>query len=150
MSMNCPNCDAEMIQVFSKWVCEDCHTGNQTYYTSKTLTPSLFSFLGFPELKNNKNVVTHHTTITTPPHGDVPDWNTTIIIPHDIESVQDININMICDKMNSQEWGWLWDRVRSEDYYNKTHIKIKLYPISSTFLANNAKFTITVKFKLKA
>lgn len=149
--MNCPNCGSEMVQIFAKWVCEDCQMGNQTYYTSKTLTPSLFTFLGFPELKNDTNVVTHHTTIITPPHGDVPDWNTTIIIPHIIENMQNVKINAVCDKMNPLDWTWCRNQICPVNRRsNTTDIKIHLYPISSTSLANNAKFTITVKFKLKA
>ena len=141
-----------MVQIFSEWVCEDCQTRNQTYYTSKNLPRSLFNFLCFPtKLKNDVNIIHAHTV--TPNHGDVPNWNTIITIPYAIESIQDINIDIICDKMTPMMgWGWSYGEICPKDCHTQTHLKVDFYPIhgSSAFLANDAKFTITLKFKLKA
>jgi hypothetical protein len=63
--------------------------------------------------------------------------------------MQNIKIDIICNKMDPLEGTWYWNQIYPENRPDNTHIKIEFSPISSTFLANDANFAITLKFKLE-
>ena len=148
--MNCPNCESEMVQIFSEWVCEDCQTRNQTYYTSKNLPRSLFNFLGFPKPLKEQNMITQDTII--PSNGNYITWSFVTIIPYPIENIKSKQIETTCDIMYNKGWTWKWELVHLEGHQDKTYIKICIdkEKNSDGFLPPNTKFTTTIKFKLEA
>ncbi len=143
--MNCPNCESEMIEIFSKWTCEDCQQRNQTYYTSKTFTPSLFRFLNFPKRKNNANIITQQ--ITTP-SGHTSDYNTIIIIPHRRKDIYNITVNITCKDINYKDWHLNYEFMYDNTLNNTTHVKVGILK-RVELLRPNTNFTITIKFKLE-
>lgn len=139
--MNCPNCGSEMIQVFSKWVCEDCHTGNQTYYTSKTLTPSLLSFLNFPKMINSD---TDNFTLTIPSHGTHYDIALIITLRHHINTLSHIKFDIKCDN-NYAGWKWTWKVMNYGDHINFPEIKLFIYD-KHNCIPNDTRFKIKMKY----